>query len=140
MRGVQWILLIFAIVEIALLLFVAGTQSAAWPLSRLLGAWLLMFAVAWIAVARYQLGGSFSVMPKARRLVTNGLYRRLRHPIYVASPFFLVGLALVLRRWWPFVLGAFITPVQIVRARREDAVLRAAFGAEYDQYREETWF
>lgn len=36
-----------------------------------------------LIVARIELGGSFSVRPKAQALVTHGLYSRIRNPIYV---------------------------------------------------------
>jgi protein-S-isoprenylcysteine O-methyltransferase Ste14 len=80
------------------------------------------------------------VTAQARQLVTTGLYKRIRHPIYFASPFLLLGLALVIEQWLPLVLSIVIIPLQVVRARREEAVLRAAFGSEYDGYRSRTWF
>ncbi len=52
----------------------------------------------------------------------------------------MIGLSLVLAQWWPLLLLAVVIPLQIVRARREEATLRAAFGAEYDRYRASTWF
>jgi protein-S-isoprenylcysteine O-methyltransferase Ste14 len=107
---------------------------------RLAGSCVLLIAMAWIAVARMQLGRSFSVLPQARRLVTTGIYARIRNPIYVASPFLLIGLSLSFMQWWPMLLSAIVIPLQIVRARREAAVLRHAFGDEYDQYRARTWF
>ncbi|MBV8451850.1 MAG: isoprenylcysteine carboxylmethyltransferase family protein, partial [Deltaproteobacteria bacterium] len=76
----------------------------------------------------------------ARKLVTTGIYARICNPIYVASPFLFVGFSLALMKWWPMLLCVVIVPVQIFRARREAAVLRDAFGEEYDRYRAQTWF
>jgi protein-S-isoprenylcysteine O-methyltransferase Ste14 len=94
---------------------------------------------AWIVIARFQLGRSFSVTPRARQLVTSGVYARIRHPIYLASPFLLIGFSLVMATWWPLLLLVVVIPLQIARARREEAILRATFGAEYDRYRARTW-
>ena len=140
MRVVHWILLVLAAFGCAVV--VLGTRSThpLWPLTRTIGTCLLCFVLAWVVVARIQLGRAFSVTPQARQLVTTGLYRRIRNPIYFASPFLLIGLSLVLAQWWPLLLLVVVIPLQIVRARREEAVLRAAFGAEYDQYRARTWF
>jgi protein-S-isoprenylcysteine O-methyltransferase Ste14 len=80
------------------------------------------------------------VTAQARQLVTTGLYKRIRNPIYFASPFLLIGLALAVERWWPLLLLIVVVPLQMVRARREEAVLRAAFGSDYDDYRRRTWF
>jgi len=37
------------------------------------------------AVALMQLGRSLSILPEARRLVTEGLYARVRHPLYLGE-------------------------------------------------------
>src|SRR5438876_10977625 len=62
------------------------------------------------------------------------------HPIYIFSLVFLTGLALLVRRPLLLALGVVIVPMQIVRARREAAVLEEKFGEEYRQYRARTWF
>ena len=140
MRAVHTVLLVLAIVEVTLVVFASKAAHVAWPPMRIIGSCLLLVVIAWIVVARLQLGGSFSVTPQARQLVTTGLYARIRNPIYVASPFLLIGLSLVMAQWWPMLLIVVVVPLQIVRARREAKVLRAAFGTEYDRYRARTWF
>ena len=140
MRVVHWVLFVLALFEVAVLALVARSTPGAWPSTRLAGVSLLLLVFAWIAIGRIQLGRAFSVTPQARQLVTTGLYARIRNPIYFASPFLFLGLSLVLARWWPMLLLVVILPLQMVRARREEAVLRAAFGAEYDRYRARTWF
>ncbi len=140
MGVVQWILLVLAVFEVAVVVIVTKSTHIAWPSTRVIGTCLLLLVFAWVAIARIQLGRAFSVTPQARQLVTTGLYGRIRNPIYFASPFLLIGLSLVIARWWPLLLLIVIIPLQIVRARREEAVLRAAFGTEYDRYRARTWF
>ena len=111
-----------------------------WPPLRVAGAVLCLTAFALVSLARYQLGSAFSVSAQARHLVTTGLYARFRNPIYVFAEVFAGGLALVLRSWWPFVLLLAAIPLQVARARREAAVLEAAFGEEYRRYKSRTWF
>ncbi len=92
------------------------------------------------SLARFQLGRAFSIRAKATRLVTTGLYARLRNPIYVFGCFFFLGIAMFIP-FWPLLLALIIViPMQIVRARREAAVLEASFGEEYRRYRRQTWF
>ena len=95
----------------------------------------LVFAALWVA-ARLQLGAAFSVRPEAHELVRTGFYARLRHPVYVfGTPAFIFALG-ALGGWKMLLLWTVIlVPVQIVRARREERVLAAAFGAEYEAYR-----
>ena len=94
-------------------------------------------ATLWI-VARRQLGAAFSVRPEARQLVTKGLYRWLRHPIYVFGTAAFMLVLLALQGWSALVIWAVLIPLQIIRARREDKVLAVAFGAEYEAYRRST--
>jgi protein-S-isoprenylcysteine O-methyltransferase Ste14 len=95
--------------------------------------------VLWIA-ARMQLGNSFSVRPRAKALVTSGIYARIRNPIYVFSTLALTGLALYCGKAGLLLLLAILIPMQIARARAEAAVLRKRFGEEYVRYRAGTWF
>jgi protein-S-isoprenylcysteine O-methyltransferase Ste14 len=93
-----------------------------------------------ILIARFQLGGAFSIRAKATRLVTTGLYARLRNPIYVFGCFFFLGVAIFIPFWPLLLLLLIVIPMQIVRARREARVLEATFGDEYRRYRQQTWF
>lgn len=99
----------------------------------------VLCAVLWV-VARLQLGTAFSVRPEARHLVTTGLYARLRHPIYVYGTLAFLLVLLALTGWSALAVWAILIPVQVLRARREEAVLADAFGADYDSYRRATWF
>ncbi len=140
MRVIHTVLLVFAIVEVTFVVLFAKAVHVTLPPMRIIGASLMLLVIAWVCIARFQLGRSFSVTPQARQLVTTGIYARIRNPIYLASPFLLIGLSLVIAHWWPMLLIVILVPVQVVRARREAKILRAAFGAEYDRYRARTWF
>jgi protein-S-isoprenylcysteine O-methyltransferase Ste14 len=91
-------------------------------------------------ISRSQLGKSFSIMPEARALVTTGLYSRMQHPMYVFLDLFLVSAIIGLD--WPILLWAWaiVVVVQTVQGRREEKVLAAAFGADYEAYNRRTWF
>jgi protein-S-isoprenylcysteine O-methyltransferase Ste14 len=93
----------------------------------------------WIA-ARRQLGASFSVRPDARLLVTTGIYSKIRHPVYVFGTPAVVGILVALLGWGALVIAVIVVPVEILRARREEAVLVEKFGAQYISYRKRTWF
>jgi protein-S-isoprenylcysteine O-methyltransferase Ste14 len=92
----------------------------------------------WI-VARWQLGAAFAVKARAETLVTHGLYAKVRHPIYVFGLLAYFGALLALQVWPVLVAWLALTPVELIRARREDRVLEAAFGDEYRRYRSSTW-
>ena len=92
------------------------------------------------AAARLQIGGSFAVAPKAKLLVTRGLYSRIRNPIYLFGTLWIAGLMLAIDRpWWLLILFVLV-PLQVVRAQKEARVLEEKFGDEYRAYRRRTWF
>lgn len=68
-------------------------------------------------------------------LVTGGVYRLSRNPIYVGLTMAYVGVALLFDRLWPLVT---LQPVLLYLrrvVRREEAYLEARFGTVFDQYR-----
>ncbi len=72
---------------------------------------------------------------KASALVTTGIYRYTRNPMYVGMALVLLGFAAWLW-WWPAVLAAagfaaYITRFQILP---EERALAQKFGAQYGQY------
>jgi len=90
-------------------------------------------------VARVQLGKSSGVRAKAKALVTTGLYSKFRHPIYFFGEPALAGLFLAWGKLIPALAFFVLTcPTQIVRSRKEEAVLEKAFGE--GQYKASTWF
>jgi protein-S-isoprenylcysteine O-methyltransferase Ste14 len=114
----------------------SGVGGPLWYASLALSA---ACAVLWL-VARWQLGASFSVGAQAKRLVTGGLYARVRHPIYVFGTLAFLFTLLALQGWPALIAWVVVGAVQVRRAAREERVLAGAFGAEYAAYRSKTWF
>ncbi len=113
---------------------------AVWAAMQDVGVCLLAAGFILWTTARFQLGKSLTVTAQARKLVTRGLYSKIRNPIYVFGSCVIVGLILVLGRPVWLLLFLVIIPLQIWRARKETSVLEATFGDEYRRYREATWF
>ncbi len=86
---------------------------------------------------------SFSIVPEARKLKTSGLYRFVRHPVYLGQFIAQAGVWLIFAPpfwcWWAFY--ATFVALQLWRTKREDAILERAFGQEYRSWKERTfWF
>ena len=107
---------------------------------RMVGSILLVAGLALVSLARFQLGSSFSITAQAKKLVTHGLYSRIRNPVYVFGAVAMAGLFLIMQRPVLWILFAVVAVMQIVRARKEAEVLEAKFGDEYRAYRSHTWF
>lgn len=69
---------------------------------------------------------------KTPRLVTNGCYRIVRHPLYLFSMLFLLSNPVISSRW---LLLTLISVVYFfIGAHLEERRLRLAFGSEYEAY------
>jgi protein-S-isoprenylcysteine O-methyltransferase Ste14 len=103
------------------------------------GVALAAISFAIVVLARAQLGKSFAVTPKAKDLVTHGLYSRLQHPMYVFVDLTVCGIALAVHRWYVLLFLAILVPLQMRNAHRERNLLREKFGERYEIYRRGTW-
>jgi protein-S-isoprenylcysteine O-methyltransferase Ste14 len=130
----------FQIVATGAIFWFLATWKGPWNVQRSVGTVLVVVGILFIAVARYQLGRSFSVKAEAHQLVTSGLYSKIRNPIYVFGMVMITGMILVLQRpeGWLVLVAAIVG--QTIRTRREARVLEAAFGDAYREYRRKTWF
>jgi len=69
---------------------------------------------------RYCLGTAYSLLPEAHRIVSSGLYSKIRHPLYISQMITLGGVIIFIgdnRLWWLF---CFIFLIQIYRKRKEE--------------------
>lgn len=93
----------------------------------------ILCGVVFALYAVLELGRSFSVMPEARRLVTNGPYGVIRHPVYLGEAVALAGVTLQYLSPWALVLLALQFIFQLERMKNEERVLSCAF-PEYRDY------
>lgn len=69
-------------------------------------------------------------------LVTGGVYRLSRNPMYTGLAVFYLGLVLVFGSWWPLLLWPLvIVAVWRLVIRPEERYLSERFGADYTAYR-----
>jgi protein-S-isoprenylcysteine O-methyltransferase Ste14 len=127
-------------VALAVFLWYILMLDMPWNVQRLVGTALLGVGTILVVIARFQLGTSFAVRARAHRLVTHGLYSKIRNPVYLFGTVMFAGVILIMRAplLW-FILAALVV-LQIIRAHREAIVLERAFGDAYRRYRQGTWF
>jgi protein-S-isoprenylcysteine O-methyltransferase Ste14 len=79
------------------------------------------------------LGRSFGIMPRARGLITSGLYRWVRHPIYLGEFLVFAGMLLLTISPWTLTVYAAFVALQVYRLVMEERTLKAAY-PEYAAY------
>lgn len=105
---------------------------------------LALFCLGFIGMnwAESALGQQFSVqvtIQEGHKLITNGLYRYLRHPRYLGVIVFTLGIALVFRSWVAIILILLLTMVLLWRIHDEEALLHQEFGASWEAYASKSW-
>jgi protein-S-isoprenylcysteine O-methyltransferase Ste14 len=98
---------------------------------------LILFGSAAAVYALMRLGRSFSMMAEARRLVTSGPYRFIRHPLYLAEELAVVGLVMQFFSWATALVLVVQIAFQLRRMHNEEAILAESF-PEYAEYRQRT--
>lgn len=103
-----------------------------------------VLAVAGIALrigGHWHLGGAFSPyvdVLRSQRLVTTGLYRRIRHPMYLGTLFLLAAVPLVAAVRWAWLLAAASAAALLIRITKEESLLRRRLDG-YPAYQARTW-
>jgi protein-S-isoprenylcysteine O-methyltransferase Ste14 len=108
------------------------------PLQAWLGVVVLTGAMALFRRTHRDLGRAWSVtleIRKEHRLVTHGIYARLRHPMYAAFWLWALSQALLLPNWIAGLSGLVgFGTLFFARVGHEERMMLATFGEEYRAY------
>jgi protein-S-isoprenylcysteine O-methyltransferase Ste14 len=127
-----------------------------WIIRLRIGAWQIPVAYYPLAVAglllvvlgtavnimgRFELGrnwGNQVIIYEDHSLVTGGVYRLVRHPLYAGLVWMFLGAALVFQNWVALLATTLLfLPGMYYRAKQEEKALAAQFPG-YEQYRDKT--
>ncbi len=119
----------------------AGKIVAGWPMLRVLGFGLSLYALA-ILVWVPRVLGRFLIPQAAvfpdHVLVTSGPFRFLRHPSFSGALALWLGAALSTLNWLLLVLWLPLVAAKTIQARAEEELLHAKFGSVYEEYARKT--
>ncbi len=90
----------------------------------------------------FVLGRRFSglvAIQEGHELVTDGLYRVIRHPSYLGLLVTLFGWSLVFRSAIGVLVTLLFIPLLVARMNSEERLLESEFGERYADYRRRTW-
>ena len=145
-RGNRWVIAAFTVIGLLSGYFPAYTdRHEFWTIDG--------HTIRWLGVVLFAAGGALRLWPvfvlgrrfsglvaiqPGHTLVTNGIYRVIRHPSYLGLLVNALGWALAFRSGVGVLLAALMIPPLLARIGAEERLLRAQFGAEYDTYRTRT--
>jgi len=108
--------------QIQLLAWTSALVPLALNVSGQVSSWLSIPGLFLMLWAFWSLGGSFSIAPANRHLITDGPYRFIRHPMYGGEILSLFGLCIGSSSLWNWiVLSLFVISVQ-TRISHEEAL------------------
>jgi protein-S-isoprenylcysteine O-methyltransferase Ste14 len=118
--------------------FPRALDRPVYPALAIIGAAVLGGALLLFYRSHADLGRNWSIsleIRKEHRLVTTGIYRLIRHPMY--SSFFLLALAqlMLLPNWFAGAIGLVgVAVLYAFRVPREERMMLERFGADYQRY------
>ncbi len=102
---------------------------------------LLFLGLGIYIAGRATLGKLYSEKVKIRpghQLVTRGLYRYVRHPMYLGVILFVLSAPMILTSLYGFIIMLLLVPMLVRRIGIEEKALVSEFGEEYLEYARRT--
>lgn len=137
-----WVAAIFLILCVGVIIgeFIRMRPATDWY--NYIGVALIFFGGLIRIYSRKALDRFFSfevIIQKDHKLITKGLYKNIRHPMYLGISLILLGLAIALSSLYGILfLIIFGIPVLLYRISAEEDLLIKEFGQEYLNYMERT--
>lgn len=130
--------IIFAIVLAVIAYFIMKSVDSTARI--IIGIIIAVPSLVLLLISRRNLGKSFAILPKAKSLVSTGVYSKLRHPMYYFLDMSFLGIFIMIGEPLLLILWVLFIAFQSTRAKMEEDVLANAFGEEYKSYKAQTWF
>jgi len=107
-----------------------------------LGTALFVFSIWLFGRAYADLGKSWSPkidITEKQKLVTDGVYTHIRHPVYAAMWLWAIAQPLLMENWIAgFALAVCFLPLYLIRVPREENMMLENFGEQYQVYMQRT--
>jgi protein-S-isoprenylcysteine O-methyltransferase Ste14 len=78
------------------------------------------------------------VIREDHQLITHGIYRTTRTPMYLGGIMVVIGLPLYVLSANGFITSLFLIPIVLIRIKLEEKMLQEEFGADFRKYQETT--
>jgi protein-S-isoprenylcysteine O-methyltransferase Ste14 len=122
--------------------FLEFTDFPLYPIPLIAGTLCLALGLWLFYLSHRDLGTNWSITLEVRekhQLVTHGIYRWVRHPMYLALLVYSAGQALVVPNWLVGpCYGVAVLLIFVLRVGREERMLLEVFGKDYEEYTAKT--
>jgi len=111
------------------------------PSHRIIGLVLFICGLSIMIISQVTLWENYSgfvVIKKNHKLITNGIYRFTRNPIYLGAFLVFAGLPVYAASLYGFIVMLILIPIFLLRIRFEEHLLAEEFKDAYQKYKETT--
>lgn len=106
------------------------------PIIHLILFFPLILVVLWVALKGVvEMGLKVAETHRAEKVVTTGVYSRIRHPQYLGTLLAHIAISLLFSAWYSFLLTPFLGGYLFLLAWKEEKELVKEFGREYEEYK-----
>jgi protein-S-isoprenylcysteine O-methyltransferase Ste14 len=109
-----------------------------WLVGVATGGSLVLVSVALMILAHEELPKEHGQPERLSMLATNGVYSRIRHPVYLAVMLINLGLSLLFANYLMLILSILLVPAWYMVSKREEKLLIEKFGERYLEYLKQT--
>jgi protein-S-isoprenylcysteine O-methyltransferase Ste14 len=112
-------------------------RSSSTPILKLIGIFTLSFGCIIAIWARLILKDNWSgkvQILEGQRIITTGLYKFVRHPIYLGFSLCFLGSFLFKVNYGSLMAFLIMIPLHIIKANQEEKLLIQEFGTDYSEY------
>jgi protein-S-isoprenylcysteine O-methyltransferase Ste14 len=127
--------LVFTLVSVGIFIFYFSNR-----IHNYFGMVLIIIGLVIWWSGKITLGDAWAIRAQAKKLITNGIYSKIRNPIYLGLVLTIIGWAVYIPCLFWAIASLITIPILIVRARNESKVLSKKFGKKYKNYKKKTWF
>ena len=137
-----WLLIIIGNVSAVFVTYFISVPIGPYPLVGFMGLGMIILGVLLRIDVIRSLGKFFTVQVTIKsdhQLKTDGYYKYVRHPSYLASLISFIGFGVSLNHWFSVLLAGGMAFIAFaIRIRIEEKVLLSHFGETYTAYRKKT--
>ena len=111
-------------------------------LIRWVGTVLSTFGFSLVFFSGLALGRLYSAdvtIQKEHQLITNGVFRFIRHPRYLGVIALSIGISCIFRSWIGLAVSIIFIAILLFRIRDEEDTLRKEFSEDWDKYCMHSW-
>jgi protein-S-isoprenylcysteine O-methyltransferase Ste14 len=110
--------------------------------ARWVGVGLSALGFVLVYVSGVALGKQYSAyvtIQAGHHLITNSIYRSIRHPRYLGVITFSIGVSCVFRSWIGLLASVFLLGIILYRIKDEEILIHKEFGTEWEAYCKRSW-